>query len=129
MCRGQPDLRRLACIKRLLPTRRAKAPTIAGLEPGKAEGRHRRREVVAGGLGKGEEFGIHAHADRVHAKILGSRLTAAGSVKAGHWPGAAFVERLAENIAWPGAAAGIGTGSIGHRWAPPQPGRCLARAA
>src|SRR3954469_5595157 len=50
----------------------------------------------------------------MHAEILRSRLAAPGAVKPRQRLRAAFVERLAENIARPGAPAGIGTGSIGH---------------
>src|SRR5204862_2142736 len=65
-----------------------------------------------------EKIGIDVGADRVHAKILGAGVAAAGAVKPGHRVRAAFCERLAQHVAWPGARpaapAGIGTGSIGH---------------
>src|SRR5213082_2743472 len=110
-------LGRLAGVKGLLPARRAQAPAIAGLEAREADLRHRGREIVAGRLRENEELGIDMRADRVHAKIVGAGVAAAGAVKPGHRVRAAFCEWLAQHVAWPGARpaapAGIGTGSIG----------------
>src|SRR5205085_7466597 len=90
----------------------------AGLEAGESGRGHRRREIVAGHLREGEELGIDLRAHRVHAKILGAGLAAAGAIETGQRVRAALREVLAQHVARPGARpaapAGIGTGSIGH---------------
>ena len=105
---GEPHLRRLAGVERLLPARRAQAPAIAGLQPGKAGGRKRGRQIVAGRFRERQELGIDPGADRMHAEILGAGLAAAGAIKPGQRLGAAFGERLAEDVARP---VGAGRGS------------------
>src|SRR6516225_975625 len=107
MRRRQSDLWRFTGLERLFPALGAQAPAIARLETGKAEGRHRRRQIVAGLFRKSQKRGIDLGAHRVHPEILGSGVAAAVAIKSGHRLRAAFGERLAENIAW-----------IGHRKAP-----------
>src|SRR5439155_7204290 len=97
---GQADLRCLAGIEGFLPARGAQAPTIAGLETGKAGCRDRARQIVAGGVRKGEELRIDPGAYGMDAEILGTGLAAAGAIEAGQWVRAALGERFAEHITW-----------------------------
>src|ERR1043165_9477906 len=78
------DLGRSAGIERLLPAAGAQAPAIARLEAGKAVLRHGSREVVALGLGEGEELGGHDHTDRMQADILAAGVAATVTIEAGH---------------------------------------------
>src|SRR6516225_3732453 len=102
--RRQPDLWRLAGLERLLPALGAQTPAIARLEAGKTECRNRCRQVVAGGFRERQKRRVDPGAHGMHPEILGSGVAAAVAVKSGHRLGAAFGERLAEDIA-----------CIGHR--------------
>src|SRR5580692_11288373 len=97
---AQHHARRLAGCMSLLPARRAQTPAVAGFEAGKAEFRHRRRQVVAACLGKIEECRSHHDTDGVAAEILRPGVTAAVAVKPGHRRDRASFELLAQNIAW-----------------------------
>jgi hypothetical protein len=88
------------------------APTVAGLESCEAVLRHGRAEVVAEGLGGGEEGRIDEAANGVDAEVVGAGLAAAGPVEAGHGFAAAGVERLAENI----FSAGFDGFCLWHRY-------------
>src|SRR6476620_6255901 len=111
---GEPHLRRLPRVERLLPARRAQAPAIARLQPGKSGGRNRDREIVAGRLREREKLGVYLGAYRMHAEILGAGLATAGPVEPGQRLRAAFGKRFAEHIARPGGPPRSGTGSVGH---------------
>src|SRR5262245_43199561 len=96
---AQDHARRLARLQRFLPTRRTETPTIAGLEPGKAEFRHRRRKIIAAGFGEGEKRGSHHRAHRVAADVLRTGIAAAVAKEAGHGRYRAELEPLAEHVA------------------------------
>lgn len=82
----------------LQPAGGADAPSVAGLEAGKAVLRHRSDEIVAEALGGGEEVGRDDAADGVDTQVLLAGLAASGSVEAGHGVAAAGGEGLAEDI-------------------------------
>jgi hypothetical protein len=68
----------------LEPASGAEAPAVAGFEAGKAELRHRGREIVAELTGDAEEFLSNNAADGVDPEVVRSRLTAAGAVETSH---------------------------------------------
>src|ERR1700738_3141366 len=112
-CR-QPDLGCLAGLERLFPALRAEAPAVARLEAGEAEFGHRGREIVAGRARERQEVGIDFCAHSVQPQIFGPGVAAAVAIKSGHWLGAAFGGRFAEDV------AGIthGQGSLGFELTP-----------
>ena len=63
------NLRCHASIVSLFPTRRAEAPAVTGIEPGKPVFRSRRAEVVALSGGKFEELRGHDRANGMHSLI------------------------------------------------------------
>src|SRR4051812_4650422 len=70
VCRRQDHFRRVPCVKRFFPSRCAKAPAIAGLQPRKAPLKVWCGEVVAGRLGKGQEFCRQNDANGVRTDVL-----------------------------------------------------------
>jgi hypothetical protein len=92
------DLRCMPRVERFLPTRRAEAPSVAGLQTRKSELQVRRREIVADRLGKRQKIGRHYHAHRVRANVLGARVAAAVAEKAGHRRRAADRELTSQHI-------------------------------
>src|SRR5437763_1208209 len=97
--RTQDHARRLARLECLLPARRTEAPTVAGLEAGKAEFRHRCGKIVAAGFGKREKRGGHDGADRVAADILRPGIAAAVAKEAAHRAYRAEFELFPEHVA------------------------------
>ena len=81
---AQDHARRSAGFESFLPTRRTEAPTVAGLEAGKAEFRHRGLKIVAARLGKLEKRRGHDGADRVAADVLSPGIAAAVAKETGH---------------------------------------------
>src|SRR5262249_56573625 len=73
----QDHARRLPRFERLLPTGCAQAPSVAGLETGKAEFRHRRCKIIAARFGEREKSGGPHRTHRVAATLLPPRLAAA----------------------------------------------------
>ena len=94
----------------LEPAGGAEAPAVAGLEAVEAVLRHGGGEVVAEGLGGGEEGGVDDTADGVDTEVVGAGLAAAGAVEAGHGFAAACAKRLAEDV----LAAGFDGFGAGH---------------
>ncbi len=82
----------------LQPAGGADAPAVSGFEAGEAVLGHGGGEIVAEGLGGGEERGVDDAADGVDAVVVGAGLAAAGAVEAGHGLAAAGVEGLAEDV-------------------------------
>lgn len=80
---AQYDTGRPSGSERLLPARGAEAPTVAGLQAGKAVVRPRCAEIVATGTAELEELGRHFGTHRVAAEILGSGFAAAGAGETG----------------------------------------------
>jgi hypothetical protein len=78
---AKDDPWRLVCFKRLLPTRRAQAPTVAGLKAGEAKLRHRRRQIITARFRKREKLRCHDSADRVAAYILLTGIVTTGAGK------------------------------------------------
>ena len=74
---AKDDPWRLVCFKRLLPTRRAQAPTVAGLKAREAKLRHRRRQIITARFRKREKLRCHDNADCVAAYILLTGIAAA----------------------------------------------------
>src|SRR5262249_25099050 len=96
---AQHHARRSAGRESFLPTGRAEAPTVAGLEAAKAEFRHGRREIVAAGFGKLEKRRGHDGADRVAADVLSPRIAAAVAKEPRHGVYRAHFEPDTEHIA------------------------------
>src|SRR5262245_22807381 len=96
---AQDNAGRLTRLECFLPTRRTETPTVAGLQAGKAEFRHRGRKVVAAGFGEFEKRGGHDGADRVAAEVLSTRVAAAVAKKPGHRIDRAELEPVAEHVA------------------------------
>ena len=69
--------------KGVLPTWRAQAPAVTGLEAGKAKLRARRGEIVAAGLREREKFGGEFHTHRVAAAVFFGGIAATIAEKAG----------------------------------------------
>ncbi len=82
----------------LKPALRTHAPTVARLQTGEAELRHRSAEIVAERLGGGQERRIDDAADGVNAVVFGTGLAAACAIEAGHGLAAAGIQRLAEDV-------------------------------
>ena len=82
----------------LQPASGADAPTVAGLEAGKAPVRVRGAEIIAEGLRGGEEGRIDDAADGVLAAVFRAGVAAAVAVEAGEGLGAAGFERKAEDV-------------------------------
>lgn len=98
MCRLEHDGGRLSRVERLLPTRRAEAPAVAGYESGKAVRGHRCAQVVALGAGELEEFGGHHDANTVHSGIVAAALAATVAVETRERVEAAQFELATENV-------------------------------
>src|ERR1700733_15535476 len=98
MRRGEPDARRVPGVESVLPACRAEAPAIARPQPLEAELRNRCRQIVARRLRKREKFGVDPRAHGMHADILRPGVAAPVAIEAGQRLGAAFAERLAEDI-------------------------------
>jgi len=96
--RAKYDTGRVVGFECLLPALRAETPAIARFQPGKADFRHRRRQVIAARSGKAKESVGHDYADGVTANILPASIATAVPVKACHWFDRAKFKRLAKNI-------------------------------
>ena len=92
------DLRGGVAVERFLPAGGAQAPAVAGLQAGKAILRQGGAEIVAVGLGKGQERRGRDHADRVQADILGAGIAAAVAIEAGDRLDGAGLQRAAQDI-------------------------------
>ena len=88
----------MARFQRFLPAGRTQAPTVAGRQAGKAVLRHRRRKIIAAGLGKLEKRGGHDGADRVTANVFWTGVAAAVSKEPRHWLDRAVFQPVAEDI-------------------------------
>src|SRR5260221_3788131 len=66
----QHHRRRHTSQESLLPTRHADAPSVTGLQAGKAIFRPWRGEIVAGALAKSEEFGVEPDAYGMGTAVL-----------------------------------------------------------
>ena len=94
----QNHLRRTSCLERLLPSKHAKAPLIAGLQPWKLVPGDGRAQVIAFGLGESQKFLGHDGADRVRAGVHHASVAAAISEKTGHGIFAAGLQRLPKYV-------------------------------
>ena len=90
---------RLGRLEGFLPSRCAKTPTIAGLEAGKAEFRHRCRKIVAARFREREKRGGHDGAHRVAADVLRTGIAAAVSKEPRHGSYGTGLEPLTEYVA------------------------------
>lgn len=82
----------------LKPAGGAYAPSVARLEAGKAELKHRRAEVIPEELGDAEKLVVDNTADGVDSEVVGAGLAAAGAVETRHGLTAAHLQRLAEHV-------------------------------
>src|SRR5262245_35694401 len=82
-----------------MPAGCAEAPTVAGLEAGKAEFRHRRGKIIAARFGKRKKRGGHDRAHRVAADILPPGIAAAVAKEARHRADRTEFEPVAEHVA------------------------------
>jgi len=96
--RLEHDLRCGVGVQRLLPACRAQAPAIARLQPGETVFRHGRGQVVAPGLGEGQELGRHDGANRVQAHVLAAGIAAAITIEAGQRGEGAGLQRSAQHV-------------------------------
>ena len=92
------------CLLDLEPAGGTDAPAVAGAEAGESVFRHGGGEVVAEGLGGGEERLVHDAADGVDAEVFGASFAAAGTVKARHGFASAGGDGLAKDV----FSAGLG---------------------
>jgi hypothetical protein len=92
------DLRRVAGNEGFLPARRAQAPAVARLQPGKSKFGTRRGQVIAARLREHEELRGHDRAYCVRPAILRSGIAAAVAKEAGQGPGRAGRERAAQHV-------------------------------
>jgi len=102
---AQDDARRVMGFKRLLPALRAQAPAVAGFQPGEADFRNRRRQIIATRFGKTKKGVGHDYADSMTADVLPAGVATAVPVETRYWFDRAQFERLAEDIARRQAAA------------------------
>ena len=103
---AKDDAWRLVCFKRLLPTRRAQAPTVAWFQAREAKLRHRRRQIITARFRKREKLRCHDSADRVAAYVLLAGIAAAIAIKPCHGRKRTDLKRLTEYVAgrnWPPA--------------------------
>ena len=103
---AQSHARRLAGRERLLPTRRAQAPLVAGFQSCESVLRHRGGEVVARRLGESEKVVGHDRAHRVHPAVVAAGFAATVAVPAGERVAAARFERVAVDVRLGGWSAG-----------------------
>ncbi len=103
--RAQHNTRRGAGFKSFLPARRAEAPSVSGLEPGKSVFRHRRRKIVSARSRKRQKFIRHDHAHRVASHIFGPGVAASVAEETCHRFRGTGLERSAEHIPGRPAAA------------------------
>jgi hypothetical protein len=107
---AKDDPWRLVCFKRLLPTRRAQAPTVAGLKAREAKLRHRRRQIITARFRKREKLRCHDSADRVAAYILLTGIAAAIAIEACHGFERTDFQRFAQYVAgWNRSATSVAT--------------------
>src|SRR5262245_39260519 len=99
MRRPEHHARRHPGGKRLLPTRGAQAPAIAGLQAREADLRDRRAQIVALTLAEGQELRRHFGAHHMGADILGAGLAAAAAVEAAERPDGARLQPFAKDVA------------------------------
>jgi hypothetical protein len=102
---AQDDARRMVRFQRLLPALRAEAPAVAGLQPGKADFRNRRRQIIAARFGKYKKGIGHDRADCMIADVIPASVATAVPIKTRHWFDRAQFQGLAKDIARRQAAA------------------------
>src|SRR5579871_753144 len=102
---AQDDPRGAAGLERLLPAGSAQTPPVSGREPGKADFRHRRRQIIAARPRELEERVRHDRADGVAAEVLPAGVAAPVAEEARHRFDRADLEALAEDVAALAASA------------------------
>jgi hypothetical protein len=98
VCRFQDDFRRHVGVKGFLPSCRAQAPSIAGFQTGESEHRIGSAQVVSSASTELQKFGRDFHTHRVQSGVVGARVAASVSVKAGHRIGAAGLQSPAKYV-------------------------------
>src|SRR6185437_13622517 len=106
--------RRTPRLQRLLPARRAEAPAIPRLEPGKAELAARGRQIVALRAAERQELRCHHRADRVAAEVFRPGIAAAIPKEAGHRRAGARFQQSPEHIPRPTGPATLAWGIEWH---------------
>ena len=104
MCSPQDHAGRLVRLERFLPAFRTQAPAVAGPQAGKAELWHRRRKIIAAGLGKLEELSSHDGADGMTTNVFSTRIAASVSEEPRQGLHRAVFESVAQDIPgrfWP----------------------------
>src|SRR5574338_630474 len=96
--RLEDDTGRHAGLERLLPAIRAKAPAVTRDEPGEAELRPRRRQVVADRRTELQELVRHHRADGIDAEVVATGAPTAVAPEPGQGGEAAGLERPAEHV-------------------------------
>ena len=98
VCSFQDNRAGRSGLLNLKPAGGTDAPAVAGLETRESVLGHGGDEVVAKGLGRGEEWGVHDAADGVDTEIVGAGVAATIAIEAGHRLTAAGLQRLAKDI-------------------------------